>query len=171
MKNDSVNCNNRIDKFKSDEDAEEEKEREERNNLRNRLENATVLLREGNITMETLKNITSALVDDNRYLRTKLKDNTASLQKQNENLKNTATLLQRENNDTKAELENITKELERSHASNKAENTRLTEEVANLRKEVKRELEVKVQEELTKKLTEIKSNIRSLGKDSDDFDN
>ena len=60
MKNDSVNCNNRIDKFKSDEDAEEEKEREERNNLRIRLENATVLLREGNITMETLKNITSA---------------------------------------------------------------------------------------------------------------
>ena len=171
MKNDSVNCNNRIDKFKSDEDAEEEKEREERNNLRIRLENATVLLREGNITMETLKNITSALVEDNRYLRTKLEDNVASLQKQNENLQNTMTIFQRENNDTKAELKNITKELEKSRVSNKAENTRLTEEVANLRKEVKRELEVKVQEELTKKLTEIKSNIRSLRKDSDDFDN
>merc|ERR1711962_1144243 len=114
MKNDSVNCNNRIDKFKSDEDAEEEKEREERNNLRLRLENATVLLREGNITMETLKNITSALVGDNRYLRTKLRDNMASLQKQNENLQNTTTILQRENNDTKAELQNITKELEKS---------------------------------------------------------
>ena len=171
MKNDSVNCNNRIDKFKSDEDTEEEKEREERNNLRFRLENATVLLREGNITMETLKNITSALVEDNRYLRTKLEDNVASLQKQNENLQNTMTIFQRENNDTKAQLENITKELEKSRASNKAENTRITEEVANLRKEVKRELEVKVQEEMTKKLTEIKSNIRSLRKDSDDFDN
>ena len=171
MKNDSVNCNNRIDKFKSDEDAEEEKEREERNHLKSRLENATVLLREGNITMETLKNITSALVEDNRYLRTKLKDNMASLQKQNENLKNATTLLQRENNDTKAQLENINKELEKSRASNKAENTRITEEVANLRKEVKRELEVKVQKEVAKKLTEIKSNIKSLRKDSDDFDN
>merc|ERR1711962_1644919 len=139
MKNDSVNCNNRIDKFKSDEDAEEEKEREERNNLRLRLENATVLLREGNITMETLKNITSALVEDNRYLRTKLGGIMASLQRQNENLKNTTTILQRENNYTKAELENITKELEKSRASNKAENTRLSEEVANLREKVKRE--------------------------------
>ena len=147
------------------------KEREERNNLKIRLENATVLLREGNITMETLKNITSALVEDNRYLRTKLKDNMASLQKQNENLKNTTIFLQRENNDTKAQLENITKELEKSRASNKAENTRITEEVAKLRKEVKRELEVKVNEEVAKKLAEIKSNIRSLRKDSDDFDN
>ena len=39
------------------------------------------------------------------------------------------------------------------------------------RKEVKRELEVKVNEEVAKKLAEIKSNIRSLRKDSDDFDN
>ena len=159
MKNDSVNCNNRIDKFKSDEDAEEKKEREERNNLRNRLENATVLLHQGNITMETLKNITSALVEDNIYLRTEL-----------ENLKNTTTLLQRENNDARANLENITKELEKSRASNKAENTRLSEEVANLREKVKRELEVKVEEELTKELKAIKNNIKSLRKDSDDFD-
>ena len=159
MKNDSVKCHTRIDKFKSEEDAEEKKEREERNNLRNRLENATVLLHQGNITMETLKNITSALVEDNRYLRTEL-----------ENLKNTTTLLQRENNDARANLENITKELEKSRASNKAENTRITEEVANLREEVKRELEVKVEEELTKKLKAIKNNIKSLRKDSDDFD-
>ena len=95
----------------------------------------------------------------------------ASLQRQNENLENTTTILQRENNDTKAQLENITKELEKSRASNKAENNRLSEEVANLRKEVKRELEVKVNEEVAKKLAEIKSNIRSLRKDSDDFDN
>ena len=160
MKNDSVNCNTRIDQFKSDEDAEEEKEREERNNLRNRLENATVLLHQGNITMETLKNITSALVEDNRYLRTEL-----------ENLKNTTTLLQRENNDARANLENITKELEKSRASNKAENTRFTEEVAKLREEVKRELEVKVEEELEKKMNEKENKIKSLGKDSDDFEN
>ena len=160
MKNDSVNCNNRIDKFKSDEDAEEKKEREERNNLRNRLENATVLLHQGNITMETLKNITSALVEDNIYLRTEL-----------ENLKNTTTLLQRENNDARANLENITKELEKSRASKKAENTRFTEEVANLRNEVKRELEVKVKEELEKKMNEKEKKIKSLRKDSDDFDN
>ena len=168
MKNDSVNCNNRIDKFKSDEDAEEEKEREERNNLRIRLENATVLLREGNITMETLKNITSALVEDNRYLRTKLGDTMTSLQRLNENLENTKTLLRRENNDTKAKLENITME---HRASQRAEHTRFTEEVVNLRNEVKRELEVKVKEELEKKMNEKEKKIKSLRKDSDDFDN
>ena len=168
MKNDSVNCNTRIDQFKSDEDAEEEKEREERNNLRNRLENATVLLHQGNITMETLKNITSALVEDNRYLRTKLGDIMTSLQRLNENLGNTKTLLQRENNDTKAKLENITME---HRASKRAEHTRFTEEVANLRNEVKRELEVKVKEELEKKMNEKEKKIKSLRKDSDDFDN
>ena len=168
MKNDSVNCNNRIDKFKSDEDAEEKKEREERNNLRIRFENATVLLREGNITMETLKNITSALVEDNRYLRTKLGDTMTSLQRLNENLENTKTLLQLENNDTKAKLENITME---HRASKEAEHTRFTEEVVNLRNEVKRELEVKVKEELEKKMNEKEKKIKSLRKDSDDFDN
>ena len=132
----------------------------QRQNLENLENTKTLLQRENNdIKAELEKNITSALVEDNRYLRTEL-----------ENLKNTTTLLQRENNDTKANLENITKELEKSRASNKAENTRLTEEVANLREEVKRELEVKVEEELTKKLKAIKNNIKSLRKDSDDFD-
>ena len=79
--------------------------------------------------------------------------------------------MQRENNDARANLENITNELEKSRASNKAENTRLTEEVANLRKELKRELEVKEKEELEKKMNEKEKKIKSLRKDSYDFDN